>query len=121
MINVIIVLVIASVAVAAFLSSKKHFSGDGGCCGGGGKTIAEEKTLEGAKFGEKRLVIEGMTCENCQNHVQNSLNRLDGVAAKVSLKKKTAVVSFSREVSDDELKKAVEDAGYSVVSIQEVK
>ena len=41
-----------------------------------------------------------------------------GAAAKVSLKKGEAVVSYDREISNEELKKVVEDRGYHVVSIQ---
>ena len=47
-----------------------------------------------------------------------AINRIDGAAAKVSLKKGEAVVSYDREISNEELKKVVEDRGYHVVSIQ---
>ena len=118
MINVVIIIAIAAIAVGSAFSAKKHFGGSGGCCGGGGETIADEKTLEGAKIGEKTLLIDGMKCVNCQNHIQNSLNKLDGVAAKVNLKKKIAVVEYCREVSDEELKNAVANAGYTVVEVK---
>ena len=49
-------------------------------------------------IGQKRVQIEGMTCEHCKNRVENALNRLEGVSAKVNLKKKTAVVSMEKEV-----------------------
>ena len=50
-------------------------------------------------------------------NVKKALEALDGVsAAEVSHEKGTAVVSFSSEVADDVLKKAVEDKGYKVVS-----
>ena len=48
--------------------------------------------------------------------MESALNAILGVTAKVDLEKKTATVSG--EVSDDTLRKAVEDAGYQVVSIQ---
>jgi len=61
--------------------------------------------------------IEGMKCPHCEMNVKKALEALDGVsAAEVSHKKGTAVVSFSSEVADDVLKKAVEDKGYKVVS-----
>ena len=46
------------------------------------------------------------------------LNRLEGVSAKVNLKKKTAVVSMEKEVEDMQLQKAVEQAGYKVIQIR---
>ncbi|WP_186564914.1 heavy metal translocating P-type ATPase [Lawsonibacter celer] len=65
---------------------------------------------------EKKLTIEGMMCKNCVAHVSKALNALDGVTASVDLESKTAVVTGS--ASDEALKKAVEDAGYQVTSIQ---
>lgn len=69
-------------------------------------------------IGQKRGQIEGMTCEHCKNRVENALNRLEGVSAKVNLKKKTAVVSMEKEVEDMQLQKAVEQAGYKVIQIR---
>ena len=47
----------------------------------------------------------------------HALNKIDGVSANVSLKGKRAVISYDREVDEKVLKKAVEDAGYTVNSI----
>ena len=69
-------------------------------------------------IGQKRVQIEGMPCEHCKNRVENALNRLEGVSAKVNLKKKTAVVSMEKEVEDMQLQKAVEQAGYKVIQIR---
>ena len=65
---------------------------------------------------EKKLIVEGMSCSHCSGRVESALNAIPGVTAKVDLEKKTATVSG--DVSDDTLRKAVEDAGYQVVSIQ---
>ena len=63
-------------------------------------------------------MIEGMHCENCEIRVANALNRLENVACKVNLKKKTAVVSYSAEISDEILKETVERLGYEVTEIR---
>ena len=65
---------------------------------------------------EKKIMIEGMMCQNCVKHVSNALNGLPGETANVDLEGKCATVSGP--ATDEELKKAVEDAGYQVVSIQ---
>ena len=119
MINIIIIAVIIVIAFFAAKLSISHFKGNGSCCGGGGGTIADEKKLEGTKLGEKVLIIKGMTCVNCQNHVQNSLNKLEGIAAKVDYKKEKAVVEYSRQISNDELKDVVERAGYTLKEVIE--
>lgn len=115
--NAIIIGILLVVIVVAILRTKKHFKG-GGCCGSGSNTIRDKKVLTDPKLGEKVLTVEGMHCENCEIRVQNGLNRLDGVACKVNLKKKTATVSYSREISDTELKTVVEKLGYQVTEIR---
>ncbi|MBQ8507050.1 MAG: heavy-metal-associated domain-containing protein [Clostridia bacterium] len=115
--NVIIIAILVVVIAVAVLRARKHFKG-GGCCGSGSNTIRSKKELTEPKLGEKILTVEGMHCENCQARVENILNRMDGVACRVNLKKKTAVVSYSTEVSDEVLKEAVEKLGYSVTEIR---
>lgn len=115
--TIVIIAVLAVIVVFAIRGSRKHFEGEGGCCGGGGGTIEEVKTLDGRKQGEKIVRIDGMHCENCKNRVERAINRIDGAAARVNLKKKVAVVSYDRKVSDDDIRKAVEDEDYTVVSI----
>lgn len=67
---------------------------------------------------KKVISVEGMACEHCVAAVKNALEALDGVkSAKVELKKKTATVKMSDDVSDDALKQAVADAGFTATDI----
>ena len=113
----IIISILLVIIVIAILRTKKHFKG-GGCCGSGSNTIRTRKTLTAPKLGEKVLIVEGMHCENCEIRVENALNRLDGVACKVNLKKKTATVAYSAEIPDQLLKETVEKMGYKVTEIR---
>jgi copper chaperone len=70
---------------------------------------------------KKIIKIEGMTCGHCQARVENALNDIPGVEAKVDLKKKAATVSFNSDISDSQFKDVVTEAGYEVVSIEEKK
>lgn len=115
--NVIILVIIAALFFFALTKAKKRVKG--GCCGGG-NVVHSHKKLDGPILGKKRMTIEGMHCENCQARVEDALNHLDGVACTVNLKKKTATVSFTRPVTDEELKQAVEDREYRVTEISEV-
>jgi copper chaperone CopZ len=65
----------------------------------------------------KTKKIEGMMFPHCSGRVEKVLNALDGVTATVDLHAGTAAVTCEATVSDDVLRKAVEDAGYDVVSI----
>ncbi len=73
---------------------------------------------EEAKMKTITLNIEGMMCPKCSGHVDSALNALEGVSAVVSLENKNAVCTVEGAVSEEMLKKAVEDAGYQVVSSQ---
>ena len=109
--------VLIIVIVAALLGSKKHFKGEGGCCGGGGDVKIKPKHLDSI-VATKKLQIEGMSCVNCQNHIENSLNGMDQVNAKVNWKKGEAVVKLGADVPEEELREAVEKLGYKVTSIE---
>lgn len=66
---------------------------------------------------KKVLIVDGMMCAHCQMHVQKALEGVDGVQeAVVDLEKKQATVSLSKEVSDQVLMDAVQEAGYTPVS-----
>lgn len=70
---------------------------------------------------KKSIKIEGMSCGHCSGHVTKALMELAGVLeVTVDLKDKRALVEATNEVSDEQLKDAVEDAGYDVVAIEEV-
>ena len=57
-------------------------------------------------------------CSHCTGRVDKALNALDGVTATVSLEDKVAYVTVDGAVTDEELKKAVVDAGYEVTGIE---
>ena len=60
-----------------------------------------------------------MPSDFCTGRVGEVLNTIDGVSAEVSLDNGgQAVVTLAKDVSDDVLKKAVEDAGYEVKEIK---
>ncbi len=65
----------------------------------------------------KTLKIDGMSCMHCVNRVEKALNAVEGVQAKVDLTKASAFVNLDKAISDDVLRKAVEEAGYTVTSI----
>ncbi len=65
----------------------------------------------------KTIKINGMMCSHCTGRVQEALNKLDGVSAEVSLNNGgQAVVTLSKDVSDDVLYNAIKDVGYEVVA-----
>ena len=68
---------------------------------------------------EKTMEIKGMMCGHCEARVKKVLEALPEVTeAIVSHEAGTAVVKLSAAVSDDVLKKAVEDQDYEVTDIR---
>lgn len=68
---------------------------------------------------EKTMEIKGMMCGHCEARVKKALEALPEVTeAIVSHEAGTAVVKLSAAVSDDVLKKAVEDQDYEVTGIR---
>lgn len=84
------------------------------------KKEEQQETMPSQKE-EKAMItmkIEGMMCSHCQAAVAKALNGVEGVKAEVNLEKKEAYIDAAPEVNPEELKQAVEEAGYQVVSIQ---
>ena len=114
--NIIIIAVIAVIFIIGFSSTIKHFKGQGGCCGGGSTYISKKKLDH--VIAKKTVTIEGMTCENCVARATRYLNDIEGLSATVNLRRKQALVSWEKEISDETIIAAVEKAGYTVVSIR---
>ena len=79
--------------------------------------VKEEKKEKGNDPMKKVMHIEGMMCQNCVKHVSKALNGIEGVSAVVSLEENKADITLEKEVSDDVLKAAVEEEGYTVTGI----
>lgn len=74
--------------------------------------------MEGIKM-KKKILVEGMSCGHCVNHVREALSELNGVTSvDVNLASKSAVIEVSTDLNDKDIKFAVEDAGYDVVGIE---
>jgi copper chaperone len=66
----------------------------------------------------KKILIEGMSCNHCVAHVKEALEGLEGVTSvEVNLEGKYATVETN--VSNDVLKDAIEEEGYDVIKIEE--
>ncbi len=63
------------------------------------------------------LKISGMRCASCAQAIENSLNKLDGVkSASLNYAAEKALIEYDpKKISVEDLIKAVEDAGYSVI------
>lgn len=64
----------------------------------------------------KTVKIDGMMCGHCTARVEKALSSIEGIeSVKASVEDKNAVIEMSKEVSDEIIRKAIEDCGYTVM------
>ena len=111
----IIIAVAAMIGLAIWLNLRKKKKGSS-CCGDIAPSersdSARDKNKSHYPFGTE-LVIEGMICENCAKKVENALNSLDGVYAKVDLSSSRARILTKAPADEKALISAVARAGYT--------
>ena len=56
--------------------------------------------------------VDGMTCQNCQRHVENALNTLPDTLAEVNLSARNVTVWTKADADEEAIRKAIRDAGY---------
>ena len=115
--NAVIIFALAVILFFAVKGAIPHFKGEGSCCGGGSKAKLIKPKKLGRVVSEKKIMIEGMVCDNCSARVQNALNSIDGINAKVIRSRGEAVVRLGKEIDDEKLKETVTDLGYKVLEI----
>ena len=67
---------------------------------------------------KKKILVEGMSCSHCVNHVTEALKEVGAKDITVSLEKKSATAEIGDSITDEAIKAAIEDAGYDVVGIE---
>jgi len=81
-------------------------------------TENQPETKEEASM-KKTLKVEGMMCLHCEARVKKALEAIDGVTeATASHESGTAVVTLSKDVSNEALKAAVEAQDYRVLGVE---
>lgn len=66
---------------------------------------------------KKTIHIEGMACQHCAGRVKTALAAL-GIEAEIDLNAKTAAAQIPQNISDQDIIRAVENAGYKVTGIK---
>lgn len=79
--------------------------------------INNEKTDEtkGKIIMKKTFKVNGMMCEHCKANVEKALNTIQSIKeTEIDLESKNVTISSECEISNDEIKEVIENAGYSV-------
>lgn len=116
--NAIIIVILVIILIFAVKGSVQHMMGEGECCGGGSRQKKVKKKKLQKVLATKSVQIEGMTCDKCRMRVENALNSVEDINAKVCLHKKEAIVKIGKEIDDGTLEGIIKKQGYEVVSIK---
>ena len=112
----VLIIILAAVIMYAVYQTVKKFRKGGGCCGEFEKsekrTAVKDRNKSHYPYSVV-LSIGGMTCENCARRVENALNSLEGVWAKVDLNSGTAKIYSKNEMDKKELCSIIAKAGYN--------
>ena len=115
MANVIIVLILVVAVVYGIYNYVHHLNHGGGCCGEHDAPARKVKAADTNKSHYLHRVVmgvDGMTCQNCQRHVENALNVMPGTWAAVDLAAQNVTILTKDEADEDAIRQAIRDAGY---------
>lgn len=115
MANVIIVLILVVAVVYGIYNYVHHLNHGGGCCGEHDAPARKVKAADTNKSHYlHRLVmgVDGMTCQNCQRHVENALNAMADTLAEADLSAQKVTVWTKADADEDAIRQAIRDAGY---------
>jgi copper chaperone CopZ len=85
------------------------------------KSEKEIIIVDKANIQTVNLEIKGMTCVSCEEHINHSVNQLNGILnVKSSYENKNTEIEFDNsKTTIEEIKKAVNTTGYTVINIKE--
>lgn len=64
---------------------------------------------------QSTLIVPGMTCNNCVNHVKKAVEGVDGVdQVSIDLSTKKVNISFQQHIDRSLIVQAIENSGYDV-------
>ena len=116
MIEAVIIIILFTVIAFGTYHTIKKFRKGGGCCG---EHEAAEKQISVKDKNKSHypysvdLKISGMTCQNCAKRIENALNSLDGIWAKVDLNSNSAHILMKQETDIKQLCSVIAKTGYS--------
>ncbi|EMB45115.1 heavy metal translocating P-type ATPase [Treponema denticola] len=87
---------------------------DSSCTANTESCLTDKNKIKEKELMNTVLKVNGMQCQHCVSHVKEALTKISGVSAEIDLGAKTATITHPESVSVADLKKAIDDAGYTV-------
>ena len=67
---------------------------------------------------KKTVKVDGMKCEHCAAKLEQMLNTVDGLTARVDFATCTAILEADHDIPDDDIRGMVDFAGFKAVDIE---
>jgi len=121
--NIIVCIVLAVVVAFAVWGTVKRIRHGSACCG------EHEAPPKKVKVSDKdkshypysyELTVDGMHCSNCARRIENGFNSADGLWAKADIGNKKVDLISKKVISEEELRRIVSEAGYTLLSIRKI-
>ncbi|HOJ11203.1 MAG TPA: heavy-metal-associated domain-containing protein [Clostridiales bacterium] len=69
----------------------------------------------------KKLIIEGMSCSHCVDHVTEALGELPGVeSVKVDIDDMSAEVELTDNIEEEDFRNVIDDIGYELIEVEDI-
>lgn len=117
--NAIIVLVILAAVVLAVRSIRNR--AENGCCGGSCATAEKVKVADQDESHYPYMAtasIPDVHCGHCRDRIEAALNTMEGVWASVDVKSREAKIRMKQQYTEEELRRTIEKADYTVADIR---
>ena len=110
--TIIICVILAAICIFAVSSYRKKLKH--GCCGGEDDIKIKPAETRKSQYPYKATVfIDGMTCAHCAARIENAFHEKEGYLAKVHLSNKRAELWTMQPPQQDEIRRIIEQAGYT--------
>lgn len=113
--NLIIICVLLAILIGA-VTVRVRRAGKKGCCGSAGDYRPKKKKLKSIA-GSQSYAVSQMHCAHCADRVTEIANDMPGLAAQVDWKTGIAIVSYEKELPEQELLSRWERAGYPATPV----
>ena len=116
----VIVAILAIIVVYTVFSYRKKLKS--GCCGGEADVSAiKPKDSDKSHFPyKKKIFIQGMSCSNCKNRIENTFHKQEGFLMEVSLNDNVGILYLKQDTSNQAITHLIEDLGYNVTKIEDL-
>lgn len=122
--KVAVYVILAAIVGLAVYGTVKRARHGSSCCGEREAApkkvkVSDRKASNYHYFYELR--VDGMHCSNCARRVENAFNSTEGLWATADVGEKTVKLRSKMALNESVCWKAVNDAGYTMLSMKEIE